>query len=131
MTKYLLRVHRWQIYAVFCFLQCFEKVLYTEQDHVQARHNLCVVYVERGELLRAEQCLTDVLMLAPREEYIRNHLSIVGTKISEQNIEHVSNLVPSKHNKENLEVLQTTRDLHSASGDKQQEVKSRPENIRL
>ncbi|XP_014663427.1 PREDICTED: transmembrane and TPR repeat-containing protein 3-like [Priapulus caudatus] len=63
--------------------KCFEKVLETDKDHVQARHNLCVVYVERGSLREAERCLAGVLALAPREDYVRAHLSIVRTKVAE------------------------------------------------
>jgi Flp pilus assembly protein TadD len=62
----------------------FETILKEDPQHVQARHNLCVVYVERGDLLRAETCLADVLHLAPHEKYIEQHLAIVRNRIKKQ-----------------------------------------------
>jgi len=56
---------------------CFRRILEVEPDHIQARHNLCVVYVEQGDLVRAETCLVEVLQLAPHETYIQQHLNIV------------------------------------------------------
>lgn len=44
-------------------------------------HNLCVVYVERGDLLRAERCLEQTQQLDPKAQYIQDHLSIVRNKI--------------------------------------------------
>lgn len=38
----------------------FARVVELEPDNVQAHHNLCVVHVERGDLIRAEKCLTKV-----------------------------------------------------------------------
>ena len=54
-----------------------------EPDNIDAKHNLCVVYVEAGYLLEAEKCLAHVHSLAPEEEYILNHLNIVRAKIKE------------------------------------------------
>lgn len=54
-----------------------------EPGNIEAMHNLCVVYVERGDLIRAEKCLTEVHNLAPKEEYIIRHLNIVRTKLNE------------------------------------------------
>ncbi|KAI0217673.1 Protein O-mannosyl-transferase TMTC3 [Lamellibrachia satsuma] len=61
--------------------QNFLKILDTEPRNVQANHNLCVVYVERGDLHRAEKCLSETLQLAPQEDYIKQHLGIVRNKI--------------------------------------------------
>ena len=61
----------------------FETVIKEEPNNVQAHHNLCVVYVERGDLIRAEKCLTKVHNMAPEEQYIINHLNIVRTKLNE------------------------------------------------
>ena len=61
--------------------QNFLTILQTEPDNVQANHNLCVVYVERGDLYRAEKCLVAAVQLAPHEEYIQQHLQIVRTRI--------------------------------------------------
>ena len=58
------------------------RILEIDPQHVQAHHNLCVVYVERGELQQGKACLEAVLALAPGEEYIRNHLNIVTKKIN-------------------------------------------------
>ena len=47
---------------------------------MQGLHNLCVVYVERSELARAEQCLQRAVRLAPHEDYIQRHLRIVRAR---------------------------------------------------
>lgn len=62
--------------------QCYKKILELEPENVQGLHNLCVVYVERGNLLEAEKCLQRVHALAPDEDYIARHLQIVQTRIS-------------------------------------------------
>lgn len=49
---------------------------------MQALHNLCVVYVERGKLIAAEDCLKHVVRIAPNQEYIRRHLQYVQTRIA-------------------------------------------------
>lgn len=61
--------------------KCFEKILEMDPNNVQGKHNLCVVYFEERDLLKAEKCLVETLALAPHEEYIRRHLSIVRSKI--------------------------------------------------
>ncbi|XP_068132940.1 protein O-mannosyl-transferase TMTC3 [Hyperolius riggenbachi] len=61
--------------------KCFEKILEMDPKNVQGKHNLCVVYFEERDLLRAERCLVETLALAPHEEYIQRHLSIVRGKI--------------------------------------------------
>ena len=50
--------------------------------NVQGHHNLCVVYVERGDLGRAEKCLQQAHRLAPHEDYILRHLHIVQNRIA-------------------------------------------------
>lgn len=62
--------------------KCFEKILEMDPSNVQGKHNLCVVYFEEKDLLKAEKCLVETLALAPHEEYIQRHLSIVRDKIS-------------------------------------------------
>ena len=37
---------------------------------MQGLHNLCVVYVERGDLSAAETCLARAHAMAPHEDYI-------------------------------------------------------------
>ena len=59
----------------------FLTILQTEPSNIQANHNLCVVYVERGDLYRAEKCLSETLKMAPAEDYIKQHLGIVRNKI--------------------------------------------------
>uniref|UniRef100_A0A8C6XHC3 Protein O-mannosyl-transferase TMTC3 n=1 Tax=Naja naja TaxID=35670 RepID=A0A8C6XHC3_NAJNA len=61
--------------------QCFEKILKMDPNNVQGKHNLCVVYFEERDLLKAEKCLVETLALAPHEEYIQRHLSIVQVKL--------------------------------------------------
>ncbi|XP_065334770.1 protein O-mannosyl-transferase Tmtc3 isoform X1 [Cloeon dipterum] len=68
---------------------CYKRILQIEPHNVQGLHNLCVVYVERGNLVRAEACLRHALRLAPHEDYILRHLKIVQArlaKLSEQQI---------------------------------------------
>ena len=62
--------------------ECYKQIVRLDPTNIQGRHNLCVVYVERGELERAEECLLKVASLAPNEEYIRKHLRIVRTRIT-------------------------------------------------
>ncbi|XP_064628448.1 protein O-mannosyl-transferase TMTC3-like [Lineus longissimus] len=59
----------------------FRKILEYDPYDVQANHNLCVVFVERGDLMRAEKCLVYALSLAPHEDYIKNHLNTVRNRI--------------------------------------------------
>ncbi|ERE88110.1 transmembrane and TPR repeat-containing protein 3 [Cricetulus griseus] len=66
--------------------KCFEKILEMDPNNVQGKHNLCVVYFEERDLLKAERCLVETLALAPHEEYIQRHLSIVRDKISSSGI---------------------------------------------
>uniref|UniRef100_A0A8C5WIK5 Protein O-mannosyl-transferase TMTC3 n=1 Tax=Leptobrachium leishanense TaxID=445787 RepID=A0A8C5WIK5_9ANUR len=61
--------------------KCFEKILEMDPKNVQGKHNLCVVYFEERDLLKAEKCLVETLALAPHEEYIQRHLNIVRSKI--------------------------------------------------
>lgn len=53
-----------------------------DPSNVQGLHNLCVVYVERGELIRAENCLSKAHTMAPHEDYILKHLKIVRSRIT-------------------------------------------------
>jgi tetratricopeptide (TPR) repeat protein len=62
--------------------ECYKKIVRLDATNIQGRHNLCVVFVEREELERAEDCLLEVSSLAPNEEYIRKHLRIVRTRIA-------------------------------------------------
>ncbi|XP_036373886.1 protein O-mannosyl-transferase TMTC3 isoform X2 [Megalops cyprinoides] len=62
--------------------ECFERILRMDPANVQGKHNLCVVYFEERDLVRAERCLQEALALAPHEEYIRRHLAIVRSKMA-------------------------------------------------
>lgn len=64
---------------------CFQRILDIDPTNVQGKHNLCVVYFEERDLLRAERCLEETLAMAPHEEYVRRHLSIVRSKIAAMN----------------------------------------------
>ncbi|KAL9854162.1 LOW QUALITY PROTEIN: protein O-mannosyl-transferase TMTC3 [Geothlypis trichas] len=61
---------------------CFEKILELDPKNVQGKHNLCVVYFEEKDLIKAEKCLVETLALAPHEEYIQRHLNIIRSKIA-------------------------------------------------
>lgn len=61
---------------------CFQRILRLDPGNVQGKHNLCVVYFEERDLPRAERCLEETLALAPNEEYVRRHLSIVRGKMA-------------------------------------------------
>ncbi|CAN7939236.1 unnamed protein product, partial [Ixodes hexagonus] len=61
--------------------ECYERILSVEPSHVQAMHNLCVVHVQRGFLLKAQACLERALRLAPKEAYIAAHLDVVKDRI--------------------------------------------------
>jgi len=60
--------------------------LQLDPENIQGLHNLCVVYVERGNLLRAEACLTRAHRLAPNEDYVLRHLNIVQSRINKLQI---------------------------------------------
>lgn len=62
--------------------QCYERILAVDPGNVQGLHNLCVVYVERGELQAAESCLSRAHVMAPHEDYILRHLKIVRTRLA-------------------------------------------------
>ncbi|KAK8718553.1 hypothetical protein OTU49_014655, partial [Cherax quadricarinatus] len=62
--------------------KCYERILAVDAGNVQGLHNLCVVYVERGELLAAETCLSRAHLMAPHEDYILRHLKIVRTRLA-------------------------------------------------
>ncbi|XP_068560632.1 protein O-mannosyl-transferase TMTC3 [Cebidichthys violaceus] len=61
---------------------CFERIVRMDPGNVQGKHNLCVVYFEERDLPRAARCLEETLAMAPHEEYVRRHLSIVRSKMA-------------------------------------------------
>lgn len=68
--------------SFFVYFQCYKKILQLDPINIQGLHNLCVVYVERGKLAKAQECLQHAHQLAPNEDYILRHLQIVQTRIS-------------------------------------------------
>lgn len=64
--------------------QCYRRILKVEPDNVQARHNLCVVMVEAGDLQNARECLKSAAEMAPNEDYIARHLHIVEEKLQQK-----------------------------------------------
>lgn len=60
---------------------CYRSILQYEPHNVQGLHNLCVVYVERKHLARAQLCLRFAHFLAPAEDYILRHLQIVEQRL--------------------------------------------------
>lgn len=62
--------------------QCYRRILQLDPTNIQGLHNLCVVMVERGKLGLAAQCLEHAAALAPHQDYVQRHLSIVRTRIS-------------------------------------------------
>lgn len=54
--------------------------------NIQGLHNLCVVHVERGKLLQAEDCLQKAHKLAPGEDYVLRHLQIVQNRIAKMKL---------------------------------------------
>uniref|UniRef100_A0A8D0BWE7 Protein O-mannosyl-transferase TMTC3 n=1 Tax=Salvator merianae TaxID=96440 RepID=A0A8D0BWE7_SALMN len=76
--------------------ECFEKILRMDPNNVQGKHNLCVVYFEERDLLKAEKCLVETLALAPHEEYIQRHLNIVRSKIASVGTREAAIIPPEK-----------------------------------
>lgn len=60
---------------------CYRSILKYEPHNIQGLHNLCVVYVERKHLARAQLCLRFAYYLAPVEDYILRHLQIVEQRL--------------------------------------------------
>ncbi|XP_067628574.1 protein O-mannosyl-transferase Tmtc3 [Eurosta solidaginis] len=61
--------------------QCYRSILSYEPHNVQGLHNLCVVFVERKRLARANACLRYAHYLAPQEDYILRHWQIVQQRL--------------------------------------------------
>ena len=60
---------------------CFLKITEVQPDHVEARSNLCVIYMEQGELTRAESCLSEVSQLAPNAANVQQSLNFVRRRL--------------------------------------------------
>ncbi|XP_011185465.2 protein O-mannosyl-transferase Tmtc3 [Zeugodacus cucurbitae] len=61
--------------------QCYRSILRYEPHNIQGLHNLCVVFVERKRLARADACLRYAHHLAPHEDYILRHWQIVQQRL--------------------------------------------------
>ena len=68
---------------------CFRQAIAADPMDVQSNHNLCVVFVEKNLLKEAEKCLIHAAKLGPKEEYIKQHLAIVRTRIQQQQQQQV------------------------------------------
>lgn len=64
---------------------CYRSILKLDPHNIQGLHNLCVVFVERKHMLKAQQCLRYAHQLAPGEEYILRHLQIVEQRLQKIN----------------------------------------------
>ncbi len=64
--------------------EAYSRILKVDPSHIQGRHNLCVVMVEKGMLNEAQECLLAVHKLAPDEAYIKRHLQIVESRLAKQ-----------------------------------------------
>lgn len=64
---------------------CYRSILKLEPHNIQGLHNLCVVFVERKHMAKAQQCLRYAYHLAPSEEYILRHLQIVEQRMQKIN----------------------------------------------
>ncbi|XP_013098502.2 protein O-mannosyl-transferase Tmtc3 [Stomoxys calcitrans] len=64
---------------------CYRSILRLEPHNIQGLHNLCVVYVERKHMARAQKCLRYAHHLAPGEDYILRHLQIVEQRMQKIN----------------------------------------------
>lgn len=62
--------------------QCYKRILQIDPLNIQGLHNLCVVYVERGKLAQALDCLQYAHKLAPHEDYIVKHMKIVQHRLA-------------------------------------------------
>ncbi len=64
--------------------RCYRRIVEADPAHAQARHNLCVVMVERGDLEGARECLEEVREAAPHLDYVSKHLAIVEGRIRQR-----------------------------------------------
>merc|ERR1712062_286623 len=64
--------------------KCYHRILEVEPDNIQARHNLCVVMVEAGQLLKARNCLMECLKVK-HENYIVKHIQIIEERLGLSN----------------------------------------------
>ncbi|CAL1546804.1 unnamed protein product [Lymnaea stagnalis] len=97
----------------------FNSILSRNPSNSQAMHNLCVVYVERGDLLRAEKCLLHTQQLDPNAQYIQDHLKIVRNKIAE-----VKKRMAAEQNQGQQPKPEQSRDPKPSSGQPEAQLKS-------
>ena len=64
--------------------KCYNRILEVDPDNIQARHNLCVIMVEAGNLLKARDCLMECLKVK-HEDYIVKHIQIVEERLGLSN----------------------------------------------
>lgn len=61
---------------------CYRRILQQTPQNIQAKHNLCVIFVEQGQLDQAEECLGEAAQLMPHQDYVERHLKIVRLRIA-------------------------------------------------
>lgn len=79
--NYMNFAKKYKLFFLISF-QCYKRILHLDPINIQGLHNLCVVYVERGKLAQAQDCLQHAHQLAPNEDYILRHLKIVQQRIA-------------------------------------------------
>lgn len=99
---------------------CFERIIALDPGNVQGKHNLCVVYFEERDLPKAESCLVETLAMAPNEEYVKRHLSIVRSKMAAlsaagQPLNSALNVQPQEG------AAEEKQDIKKASGEEKEE----------
>jgi tetratricopeptide (TPR) repeat protein len=102
----ILPVFASKLIPTYFYLQCYKRILQLDPENIQGLHNLCVVYVERGNLVRAEACLTRAYRLAPNEEYVLRHLNVVRSRISKLQISRSSEEGKESEDFENADGVQ-------------------------
>ena len=61
----------------------FRRAHELDPNSVQALHNLCVALVTKGDLTNAQKCLLRAQKMAPNDETIREHMTIVRQRLKD------------------------------------------------
>lgn len=60
---------------------CYQQILKLDPKNIQAKHNVCVIYIEKDQLDLAENCLNEARQIAPNQNYIDRHLKVIRLRI--------------------------------------------------
>nr|XP_027204148.1 transmembrane and TPR repeat-containing protein 3-like [Dermatophagoides pteronyssinus] len=60
---------------------CYKQILKLDPKNIQAKHNVCVIYIEKDQLDLAENCLNEARQIAPNQNYIDRHLKVIRLRI--------------------------------------------------